>query len=393
MIDLLVISHACFTAINRNVYHLFLKDDWKLELVVPKTLKFPSGIKEANKPMAGDPPIHFLSLQGDNPRTYLFEGLIALLDEKKPAIVLLDNDPVSRLALVVGSWCQKNNSKLFCISCENLPLDISSTVKRRGLKALPAAMIKRILLSKTKKVVDGVFSINQDGKKIFIHEGYKLVKYMPLGFDPSYFFPNLEKRVQIKASLKLQYPVIAYFGRLTREKGIHILISALEGLKQYNWHLMMDAFDAFASGYNQEINQMLSNAGIMERVVFINPDHFEIAAYMNAADIVVVPSVSVPNWKEQYGRVAAEAMACGKEVVASNSGSLPELLDGHGELFPEGDITALRKLLVQLLTNPSAIENHNRKNIATYAENALSINRQKTVMEESFTKYLHRQKN
>ena len=54
-------------------------------------------------------------------------------------------------------------------------------------------------------------------------------------------------------------------------------------------------------------------------MVFINPTHTAIAAY-ECPDWVIVPSVSTPSWKEQYGRVAL-AMACGRIVVASDNGA------------------------------------------------------------------------
>ncbi|MDP9041939.1 MAG: hypothetical protein M3N30_08150, partial [Bacteroidota bacterium] len=60
MTDLFIVSHACFTAINRNVYHLFAKDGWQPEIVVPKTLLFASGVKKAEPPQADDPPLHYL---------------------------------------------------------------------------------------------------------------------------------------------------------------------------------------------------------------------------------------------------------------------------------------------------------------------------------------------
>ena len=72
---------------------------------------------------------------------------------------------------------------------------------------------------------------------------------------------------------------------------------------------------------------------------------------MNAADVVVLPSVSTTQWVEQYGRVAPEAMACGCLVVAANSGALPELIGDVGKLFPEGNVTALRGILQDALVN------------------------------------------
>lgn len=377
-------------AINRNIYHLFIHDGWNVEMVVPVSLNFPAGNKQAEPQNDADPFIHYLNLNGDNPRTYLFEGLNYILEEKKPRIVLLDNDPVSRLALVVGKWCNQNNAKLFCISNENLPLDIFSAIRRRGWRNLPAAIVKRILLNKTKKVVDGVFTINSYGKQIFIDEGYKNVEQMPLGFDPNYFHPDTNTRASLRAKLGLTKTVIAYFGRLTKEKGVHILIKALQELKELEWLLIMDDFDEYASDYNKEIRRLIKEADIMDRMVFINPNHYEIAGFMNASDIVVVPSITAPHWKEQYGRVAAEAMACGKTVIASDSGALPELLNNYGWIFPEGDVQSLKKLLKNLLTTNTSFNEKSRDSISAYAKNELSLVRQKTVMQASFKELLNR---
>jgi glycosyltransferase involved in cell wall biosynthesis len=371
-------------AINRHVYHLFAAEGWKVEIVAPKQLRFPAGERQAEPPRPEDPTMHFLPLQGQNPRTYSFEGLEELLSKKKPRIVLLDNDPVSSLALFSGKWCRNNNARIFCISCENLPLDISSSFKRRGWKGIPAILIKRFLVGKTKKIISGVFTLSNDGKQIFLKEGFKQVEKMPLGFDPAYFHPDAAKREIIRSQLGISANIIAYFGRLTREKGVHILIQALQDLKGKNWYLMMDDFDEYASGYNQEIHRLINEAKISDRVIYINPSHFEIASYMNAADIVVVPSISVPHWKEQYGRVAAEAMACGTKVIASDSGALPELLNNNGWLFPEGDVEALRILIDNLLSAHGAAPEKKQEVIASYAKNELSIFKQKEIMEASF---------
>jgi glycosyltransferase involved in cell wall biosynthesis len=378
-----VISHACFTAINRNVYHLFVQGGWDLEIVAPEELIFPSGKKKADPPGKGDPEMHYLKLKGTNPRSYQFEGLIELLNSKRPDILVLDNDPVSMLSNVLGNWSRQNQAWLFCISNENLPLGIKSSVSRRGIKALPVILFKRALLNRNKQLVNGIFAINTDGERIFRKEGYQNVRHMPLGFDPSFFYPDADARNRIREKYKITNTVIAYFGRLTKEKGAHLLIQALRELKSLDWRLMMDSFDIYASEYNQEINRLLLEAGIMNRVLFVKPDHFEIATYMNAADIVVVPSIATANWKEQYGRVAAEAMACGKEVIASDSGALPELLGGHGFLFKEGNVKELRRLLESILLLDPEIKKDTEK-IAAYALANLSIQKQKAVMETAF---------
>jgi glycosyltransferase involved in cell wall biosynthesis len=50
-------------------------------------------------------------------------------------------------------------------------------------------------------------------------------------------------------------------------------------------------------------------------------------------------------WEEQFGMVLAEAMAAGLDVLAADSGAIPEVLDGQGTLFPTGDWPRLSSLL------------------------------------------------
>ena len=64
--------------------------------------------------------------------------------------------------------------------------------------------------------------------------------------------------------------------------------------------------------------------------------------------MLAVPSLETPAWIEQFGRVAVEAMASGVPVVASDSGSLPEVLADAGVLVPPGDAAALAGALERL---------------------------------------------
>jgi glycosyltransferase involved in cell wall biosynthesis len=71
----------------------------------------------------------------------------------------------------------------------------------------------------------------------------------------------------------------------------------------------------------------------------------DVAAVLRALDVLVIPS----HW-EGFGLVAAEGMAAGIPVVASNTSSLPELIrDGvSGRLVPPGDAGALAQAMIEL---------------------------------------------
>ena len=80
--------------------------------------------------------------------------------------------------------------------------------------------------------------------------------------------------------------------------------------------------------------------------------HAETPRYFSAFDVLVVPSETQPNWKEQFGRVITEAMSCGTAVIGSSSGEIPNLIrksDG-GLIFPEKNAAEFAKCLRQMIT-------------------------------------------
>jgi glycosyltransferase involved in cell wall biosynthesis len=65
-------------------------------------------------------------------------------------------------------------------------------------------------------------------------------------------------------------------------------------------------------------------------------------------DVLAGPSLTLPNWKEQFGRMLVEAMACEVPVVGSDSGEIPQVIGDGGLVVPEGNVEALRGALQQL---------------------------------------------
>jgi glycosyltransferase involved in cell wall biosynthesis len=65
--------------------------------------------------------------------------------------------------------------------------------------------------------------------------------------------------------------------------------------------------------------------------------------------VLALPSLTTTSWKEQFGRVLQEAMACGIPVVGSDSGEIPHVIGDAGLVTPEGDAAALRDALRRLM--------------------------------------------
>jgi glycosyltransferase involved in cell wall biosynthesis len=77
----------------------------------------------------------------------------------------------------------------------------------------------------------------------------------------------------------------------------------------------------------------------------------EVPATLRSFDLLVLPSRTTPNWKEQFGRVLVEAMSCGVPVVATRSGEIPHVVGDAGVLVPEGDSTALRDAIARIASD------------------------------------------
>lgn len=67
-------------------------------------------------------------------------------------------------------------------------------------------------------------------------------------------------------------------------------------------------------------------------------------------------TLTAVGWKEQFGHVLIEAMACKVPVIGSNSGEIPYVINNAGLVFPEGDVAALANCLTHLIDNPNLRE-------------------------------------
>ena len=384
MIDILAIAPAAFTAVNRAVYRELVRRGWSVEIVIPTEMTFSGGGTRTPQPaLAEDPPLHLLPPTPGNKRLSSFQGLWRLLEARRPRLVLLDGDPNSRTAVEAGAWARLRGARLVCQSCENLTRRLVPSVWRAGWRGAAGAVVVGALGVLARPNVDHVFVISDDGERVLREQRYRPVSKIPLGFDPALFRPDAALREATRARLGLTEVTVAYFGRVAESKGVHLLVEALGGLKHRPFQLLLDEFGTYREPYEERLTRLLTERGLDDRVVRFDASHSEMPAYMNAADIVVLPSLSTPSWKEQYGRVAPEAMACGCAVVAADSGALPELVGDGGVIVPENDVPALRAELEALMLDPTRRQALGA--VATARAHAqLDLTRQADLMERVF---------
>lgn len=375
---LLAISPACHEPVNRAVFRELAGRGITVHLVVPNR-HFVGGAWRETEIRPGEGyELTLLDIHGRNLRLQRLSGLRAVAKRFAPSHVYVDADPAS--LLVIQASMTARRARISALTAENMPFDACASLVAavRALDIMSAAnvAVKALLRGLGRLRLDRVFTLSDDGTQVVESSGMRATK-LPLGYDPALFYVQTpEKRAKTRARLGLTEPTVAYFGRVVPQKGIHLMIEALAQLKDHRWQILLDQFSG-TDGYVAEIANQVERLGISDRLVFFEARHEDMPDFMNAADIVVLPSISTPKWKEQYGRVIQEAQACGCRVIASDSGAIPETMDGQGALFPEGDVTALADLLRAQIYHPKGRD----RAAAASARAHRSIQRQADILE------------
>lgn len=175
---------------------------------------------------------------------------------------------------------------------------------------------------------------NTDALDVLRRRGYQgPAEIVPLALDPALFPPREPARREPFT--------VGFLGRLVREKGAHILLEALARLSS-------DVRARLIGGGDQEaaLRALAARLGVADRVEFVPlAPAGDVPRLLRAFDVLVVPSLTTPTWKEQFGRVIIEAMASGVPVIGSDSGEIPRVLGDAGVVVPEGDAVALAAAL------------------------------------------------
>jgi glycosyltransferase involved in cell wall biosynthesis len=177
------------------------------------------------------------------------------------------------------------------------------------------------------------------------------------GVDFTVFRPAPETRRALRSSLGMPDGLVAlYVGTLSKRKGADVFAAAIDLAP--GWH-------GLAIGDGELAGELAARHPALVQRGPVPPE--EVARWMQAADVVVVPSR-----REPLGLAAIEALACGTPVVAAAVGGLKEVIrDGeNGLLVPPEDPEALAGALTRLAdprlrkrlaaAGPASVASHDR---------------------------------
>lgn len=356
---LLVVSHSCATAANQRLYgELEALTGWKITLALPARWRDEFGNILDEKPWAGfGGRVCKIPVWGNgNIILHLYRKTWARwLARERFDAVYLNHEPYALATAQVCLANRKTRAAFGFYSCQNIPKKYP----------FPIGNLERMVYANSQFA----FPITSAVEEVLRAKGYRgAATICPLPLDPALYRPLdplADRHLLPRAAGET---VIGFVGRLVEPKGLRTLAAALEKLSALRWRLVLIGTGDFESGFRE----LLSAAHLAERATFLGyVPHEKTPAYLSAFDLLVLPSETQANWKEQFGRVLTEAMACGTAVVGSDSGEIPRLItaSGGGLVFPEKDADALAAALRRLIEHP-----RQRQDLAAHGLNWTSRN-------------------
>jgi glycosyltransferase involved in cell wall biosynthesis len=159
-------------------------------------------------------------------------------------------------------------------------------------------------------------------------------------------------RQRFRESLKIGHEarVLIFLGNLIRAKGIFVLMDAFAQLfiTHSSLHLIFVGDGEDRSGIEKRVSELSLNGRV--HLVGRVP-HADLRGWLSAGDVFVLPS-----YREGLPLAVLEAMACGRPVIATRVGGIPEAVeDGEsGILVGMDDVEALAAAIALLVENDSA---------------------------------------
>jgi glycosyltransferase involved in cell wall biosynthesis len=333
---LLVVGHAPIRASNRDVYRALAARGHDVALVVPR--RWQSAWGRLDVEPAGDDGVRIFArpIAGrHHSNLYWFlGGLDRAVRASGAQALYVDEDPAGFAAAQAALTARRHGLGLVVLAVQNI------------LKRYPAPFgtLQHWVLSNAGAAV----SNSQQATSTLERRGYRGPVFdKPLTVDAEPLADS--ERAAVRARYGMRAPAFGYVGRLVAEKGVSVYLEALARVPAANGTIVGD-------GPQRALLEARARAlGLESRVRFfpaVSPA--EALSVIGALDALVLPSLTVPNWSEQFGRVLVEAMAQGVPLVASAGGAIPEVVGDAGLLVPEGRADELARALEALLVPATA---------------------------------------
>jgi glycosyltransferase involved in cell wall biosynthesis len=272
-----------------------------------------------------------MALNG-NFHLHYYPKLGRILREVRPEVVHIDEEPYNFATFQVMRLAQQQKACALFFTWQNL------------CRRYPPPF-RQIELYNYKHAAAALAG-NREAADILKQKGYTgPVHIIPqFGFDTDIYCRRQPRPVRAAHDPF----TLGFIGRLKEEKGLTLMVEALTYLPEYCRVLFIGN-----GPMKSVLEELATRLHVADRVIFKSavPTH-EVPKEMERLDVLVLPSLTRPNWKEQFGRVLPEAMSCETPVIGSSSGEIPYVIGDAGLVFKEGDAQALSTCAKRLLDDP-----------------------------------------
>jgi glycosyltransferase involved in cell wall biosynthesis len=362
---ILVLSHAGVLEVNRAVFQELARLEVDVTMVVPRDWKGDLIRGLRFEPKASDRSLRVIPLpvavSGNGSLFFYRRSLRRALSGWRPDLVFLDEEPWSLAAL--QTFLTFPEAKILFFTKENLAKNIP----------WPFSSLEQWVYRRAA----GAFVVSDEVERVLRAKGFRgSIQPLHHSYDPELFKarPEDEKqRIRDEFGIPRDAIVVGYFGRLTVEKGVSDLVGAFQVVAK-EAELPPWFFCCVGNGPAElDTKRALSSLPAARYRMLSALNHDRVGRLLAAVDVLVLPSRTTRRWKEQFGRILVEAMACGAAVVGSDSGEIPHLIgrSGGGLIFREGQVSELAACLIRLLREPALLEQH-RAQGRRYVEKTLT---------------------
>lgn len=325
----LMVSKACIVGIYQRKLEDIARLGVDLTVAVPPSWRDERGEQPLERVYTEGYRLEVLPIRRNGDfHLHTYVGLARLMREVKPNLVHIDEEPYNLASWQMLYDAQRVGARTVFFSWQN--------IARRYPP--PFAWGEGWFL----RSVDYGLMGTHSAAEVWEAKGYRgRWRVVPqFGTDPDLFAPAAQRSARPFT--------IGYFGRMVEEKGVFVLLDAVAGLAG-EWRLVMLG----GGPLRPELERRAQQLGVADRVRFIGQvASTEMPRLYHDIDALALPSLTRPNWKEQFGRVLVEAMCSGVPVVGSDSGAIPDVMGGAGVVVREGDAEALRAAFAHLRDDP-----------------------------------------